>query len=219
MPSCAFICGRKEVFYLFNDLKILSPFTKEYWLQSARNFKNIKILTVCAMMLALTVVLTMFVDIPIPISDNLRIRFDFLAEIILAMVGGPLIAIAGGALGDLIGFALHPSGAFFPGYTLSAALGCFIYAICFFSSNINLVRILIARLIVNGGVNILLGSVWSVCIGKHGYIYYVAKSLIKNSIMYPIECAMIYLLLLALVPILVRFCLIPAQKRKIVAII
>ena len=56
----------------------------------------------------------------IPVGDNLRIKFDFLTRAVIGMVGGPFLALSSGMIADLLGFVLHPVGAFFPGYTLSA---------------------------------------------------------------------------------------------------
>ena len=124
---------------------------------------------------ALNVVLTIFVDIPIPLGDNIRIRFDFLAEIVFCMIGGPIIGVAGGMAGDLVS-CCHPTGPFFP----------WLYPICydcmfdlfpvFFPLPDSIVKIAICKLLINMLVNVLLGSVWSMIIGKYGYLFYLGES-------------------------------------------
>ena len=135
------------------------------------------------------------------------------------MVGDPFLALSSGMIADLLGFVLHPVGAFFPGYTLSAMLGSLVYALFFYRSKINIVRIVLAKLTVNLFINVLLGSVWSVIIGKHGYLYYLTSSVIKNSIMLPIECIMLYLLFTALTPVLARMKLVPKPEKKYIPFI
>ena len=150
----------------------------------------------------------------IPVGDNLRIKFDFLSRAVIGMVGGPLLALSSGALVDLLGYIVHPSGAYFPGYTISAMLGSLVYALFFYRSKINIVRIVLAKLTVNAFVNVLLGSVWSTMIGKHGYLYYISSSAVKNAIMLPIECMMLYALFSALMPVLARLKLVPKPEKS-----
>ena len=56
-------------------------------------------------------------------------------------------------------------------------------------------------------------------IGKYGYLFYLGKSVIKNSIMLPIEIVLMILVLGLLVPIISRFGLIPKQPKKIISVI
>ncbi|MCI9575355.1 MAG: folate family ECF transporter S component [Clostridiales bacterium] len=202
-----------------NSSPYLYPWTPSYWKAAIQQTKDIKVMVTVAMLIALTVVLTIFVDIPIPLGDNLRIRFDFLAEIVFCMIGGPIIGVAGGMVGDLVGYLCHPFGAFFPGYTISAMTACLIYSLFFFRSRITIVKIAICKLLINMLVNVLLGSVWSMVIGKYGYLFYLGKSVIKNSIMLPIEIVLMILVLGLLVPIISRFGLIPKQPKKIISVI
>ena len=154
-------------------------FSPDYWKSAAKQYTFLHIIATVGVLIALDVALsTLF----IPVGDNLRIKFDFLTRAVIGMVGGPFLALSSGMMADLLGFVLHPVGAFFPGYTLSAMLGSLVYALFFYRSKINIVRIVLAKLTVNLFINVLLGSVWSVIIGKHGYLYYLTSSVIKNSI-------------------------------------
>ncbi len=192
----------------------LLPWTPTYWKAAAMQVKDIKVLVTVAMMIALNVVLTIFVDVPIPVGDNLRIRFDFLAEVVFCMIGGPIIGVFGGMAGDLVSYLCHPAGAFFPGYTLSAMLACLIYSLFLFRTRVTIVKIAIAKLLVNGLVNVLLGCLWSTITRDHGYVFYLAKSVVKNSIMLPIEIVLMVLVLTILVPVISRFGLVPKPLKK-----
>ena len=191
-------------------------FSPDYWKSAAKQYTFLHIIAIVGVLIALDVAIsTLF----IPVGDNLRIKFDFLSRAVIGMVGGPFLALSGGMIADSLGFALHPVGGFFPGYTLSAMLGSLVYALFFYRSKINVIRIVLAKLTVNLFINVLLGSVWSVIIGKYGYLYYLTSSVIKNAIMLPIECVMLYLLFTALIPVLARMKLVPKPEKKYIPFI
>lgn len=48
---------------------------------------------------------------------------------------GPVMGFVCGGLGDLIQFVIKPTGAYFPGWTISAALAGFIYGLFFYGCN------------------------------------------------------------------------------------
>ena len=86
-------------------------------------------LTVSALLIALDVVFTRVLAINTPL---MKIGLGFAAVALSAMLYGPLWAALTAALGDLIGALLFPTGAYFPGFTLTAALtgllfGLFLY--------------------------------------------------------------------------------------------
>lgn len=197
----------------------LYPWTPSYWRAAAQQLRDLKVLVTTAMLVAITIVLTIFVDIPVPLGDNLRIRFDFLAEILFCMIGGPILGVIGGMAGDLLGYLCHPSGAFFPGYTVSAMVACFIYSLFFFRARVTIVKIAVCRLIINLCVNMLLGSVWSWMTRGNAYLFYLGKSAIKNSIMLPIEILLMVLVLGLLMPVMAQLGLIPKLAKKLIPVI
>ncbi len=79
---------------------------------------------IIAMLTALYVVLNRFASVS---AWNINIGFSFIATVagagLLGMGGGMLV----GGLGDFIGAILFPKGAYFPGFTLCAALVGLIY--------------------------------------------------------------------------------------------
>ncbi len=188
-----------------------SIFSLNYWRCAAKQYTFLPVLTIVAVLIALDLALS---AVFIPVGDNLRIKFDFLTRAVIGMVGGPFLALSSGMIVDLLGYILHPSGAYFPGYTLSAMLGSLTYALFFYRAKPNILRIISAKLCVNLFVNVLLGSLWSLLIGKHGYLYYLSASVVKNSIMLPIECLMLYAIFTALVPVLAKFKLVPKPAKK-----
>jgi len=86
-------------------------------------------LTVSALLIALDVLFSRVLAINTPL---MKIGLGFAAVAVSAMLYGPLWASLTAALGDLIGALLFPTGAYFPGFTATAALtglvfGLFLY--------------------------------------------------------------------------------------------
>ncbi|WP_010632579.1 folate family ECF transporter S component [Sporolactobacillus vineae] len=196
--------------------KNLSVFSAAYWKAAAAECHKINRLTLAALVIALSVVIGSFF---IPVAANLHISFNFLVVAFGSMIYGPFVGIIAGAVIDIIGYILHPFGAFFPGYTLSSMLGCLIYALFLYRSRITVLRIFLAKLIVNFGVNVGLGCLWSAMLMGKGYLFFLANSLIKNTLMLPIETVMLVVLLQILLPALTRAHLIQDQHSKHISLI
>ena len=94
-----------------------------------KNKITLRQLTVSALLIALDVVFTRVLAINTPL---MKIGLGFTAVAVSAMLYGPLWAALTAGLGDLIGALMFPTGAYFPGFTLTAALtglifGLFLY--------------------------------------------------------------------------------------------
>lgn len=220
--TCVIFANIEEVFMSKNNqtastLPTYQPiFSPGYWKSATKQYTFLHIIAIVGVLIAVDLALS---TLYIPVAENLRIKFDFLSRAVIGMVGGPFLALSSGMIADLLGFVLHPSGPFFPGYTLSAMLGSLVYALFFYRSKINIIRIVLAKLTVNLFINVMLGSVWSMIIGQHGYIYYLSKSIIKNSLMLPIECILLYLLFTGLLPVLSKMKLVPKPDKKYIPFI
>ncbi len=62
-----------------------------------------------------------------------------------------------------------------------------IYGVMLYRRKPTLPRIIVTRLIINYGSNVLLGSVWKAMLYGKGYLYYLTSGAVKNTIMLPIE--------------------------------
>ncbi len=72
---------------------------------------------------------------PLNLGNNLKIRFTFLVLSIAGYATGPFGAMVSAAACDILSAYIKPTGAYFVGYTLSAALGGFIYGIVLYYRN------------------------------------------------------------------------------------
>ncbi len=174
-------------------------FNKSYWKSSAEKLKSTKYLAVMAMMIALKIVLSGFY---FPIGENLHLSITFIFVAIEASILGPACGMVSGAITDLVSFMIHPDGPFFIGYVLTAMLGELVYGLFFYQKEVTLKNIIPAKLVNNYFVNVLIGSLWSSILYSKGYIYYMSKSLIKNTIMLPIEVMVLFICFKLVTPIL-----------------
>ena len=186
-----------------------TPFSGAYWKQSIADSKSIRMLTVAALLIALRLILKNF---NIPISQGQNIYFGYIFNAIGAMIYGPVMGVLTGFVVDILGFILFPSPyGFFFGYTITAMAGSFIYALFFYRTKITVLKIALAKISVNVLVNIGLGALWSSMLYGKGYFYYLAKSVVKNVVMLPVEIFLLYFFLQLMIPILIRMQLIPKQ--------
>lgn len=186
-----------------------SPFSAAYWRAALADFKRPRTLTFAALMIAACVALSYVPAIPIR-DGGVRVTWGFLARSLCGMVGGPVTALVFGAAEDTLSFFIHPTGAYFPGYTLTTMLGTFIYALFLYRAKPTVARVFGAKLCTNA-MNVVLGSLWSAILYSKGYLYYMTTSLVKNIAMLPVQTAMLCFLLAALVPILGRMGLMPQR--------
>ena len=188
-----------------------SPFSANYWKTSVRQLHHLPTLVLAALFVALRVAVG---TIQIPVADNLNIMFGFLVASAGSMVYGPVLGLMAGFVSDILGYLLHPTGAFFLGYTISEMLGALVYALFLYRGRVSLVRIILCRTTVNLFINIGLGCVWSQILYGKGYLYYLAKSVIKNSVLLPVEVVLMVVVLQAVIPLAVRAGLIPSATPK-----
>lgn len=149
---------------------------------------DVKKLIQISLLIAIEVILTRFCSIQTPI---VRIGFGFLPIAIIAMMYGPLSAGIAYAIGDLIGIVLFPTGAFFPGFTLTAFLTGVVYGVFLYNKPKTWFRIIGAVLTVCLVINLGLDTYWlSILMGK-GYIALLPTRIIKAALMIPVQTLII----------------------------
>jgi len=149
---------------------------------------NTETLVVMAFMIALEVVLSKLVSINL---SFIRIGFGFLPIAVLAILYGAKCAGIAYAIGDLIGAFLFPTGAFFPGFTLTALLTGILFGIFLYNRKISLGRALLASASVGILCNLLLNTYWlTIIIGK-GFNVLLASRAVKEIVAIPIMAILI----------------------------
>lgn len=180
------------------ELEFLSPLSKRYWQCAAAEFHNLRSLLFVSLMAAASIAL---MALFIPIGENLRVYFTFVFSAVGGLVGGPLMGLAAGAVVDFLGYAVAPTGAYFPGYMLSKMLVWFIFGLLLYRRQVTILRLFIAKALYNFLVNALIGSVWRVMLVGNGYFALLTASLLKNTLLLPIEMVLLVLVMRLMLPI------------------
>ena len=193
-----------------------SPLTPAYWADARAQLKNVRMLTLAGIITAASIVLESF---PIYLlGTSLKIYFSFLVISLGCYVYGPAVGILVGFANDTLGFLISSFGEpYFPGYLITAMLSGLIYGTLLYRQRITVLRLVVVRLVINYGSNVLLGSVWKAMHYGKGYYYYFTTGLVKNTIMLPIEVLLMMLMFQLALPALARSGLLPkevaVQKR------
>ena len=160
---------------------------------SLGEFRKLRVITFCGLMAALAIVLNYVASIQI--GPYVRIGFSNVPNVIVDFLFGPAVGgIFAGVL-DILKLMLKPSGAYFPGFTLSAVLGGLIYA--FYRKPVSVKRVFLANLIVKVFDNIILNSLWLHIMYGKALAALLPARIVSNAVMLPIDTALFCLILKA----------------------
>ena len=198
------------------------PFSKAYWRDAAAEMKDIKMLVVTALMIALRIALKPFA---IYIGPQMAIQTATLATALGAMIFGPVVAIPAAMISDTVGFMIFPTGDYFLPFMLTEIASTVIYALCFYRAKPSAGRVMLARFLICFLVNVVLQQL----IFAWQYTYMGNPDKAKDSIMgimgiarifknlffFPIETVVITLFLKVLVPVTNRVKLTYGQNANL----
>lgn len=148
---------------------------------------NIKSISQVAILVALNVILNMFV---VPVNNLIEISFAYIPIAISGYLLGPVLSIVVGIIGDLLGFMIRPSGFFFVGFTISAAVEGLIYGQFLYKKPITRKRIVLVTVIETIIVSVVLTPLWLRIM--YGTDIFSAIRIIKSLIMIPIKTILTY---------------------------
>ena len=153
-------------------------------------------LVTLALLIAINVVLARFFGIQTPI---VQINFSFIPVVLAALLYGPLPAALVGAVGDVLGAVLFPAGAYFPGFTLTSALGGLIYGLCLYRPSpkrgVRLARCFAAKGLVNLLCNLGLNTLWLTLTGGEAFFALLPLRAVKNLLLWPMESLLLFAVL------------------------
>ena len=152
---------------------------------------NTKKLIVSAQLLALDVVLTRLLAINTPL---MKIGLGFAAVALCAILYGPWWAALVAALGDLVGALLFPTGAFFPGFTLTAACTGFIFGLCLYRRGKSLLWPILPVVLNVVLVSFLLNTAMISYISGTPYATLLKARAVQLAVMLPVQIAVLVFL-------------------------
>ena len=148
------------------------------------NFKNIKALTTGALLVAIAIILGFF---KIPISSIIEIQFGTIPLAVSGSLLGPGMSAIVGALSDIGAYFVNPTGAFCPGFTLSAILTGVIFGFLLYKKDVTFLRLLAAHTLNAILVSYLLNTVWLSLLYGIPFIAVLVSRSMKELIMFPIN--------------------------------
>ena len=160
---------------------------------SMLELKNVRAITQMAMLMALSLILNLFASLQI--TESLKLSFGFLATAMMGMLFGPSLAGIGAALIDILQAFIKPTGPYFPGFTLTAALSGVIFGLVLYKNQASLPRLILAKALINLLLNLLLNSLFISVLYGSAFWAMLPTRLLKNVAMLPIEVVLLYLLL------------------------
>ena len=187
------------------------PFSKAYWRDAAAELKDVKMLVITALMIALRVALK---PLAIPVGPQMNIQTAMLATALGAMIFGPVVAVPAAIISDTIGFIIFPTGDYFLPFVLTEIASTVIYALCLYRSKVSPTRVMLSRFFICFLVNVVLQQLiyawYYTWIGspesaKSAILGITTISRIfKNLFFFPIETVVLTLFLKVLLPITKR---------------
>lgn len=161
--------------------------------RSAHEFSSPASVAICGMLLALRIVLGYYANFTLAAFPGVKFSLVFIPTAICGMILGPVPTAIMGGCGDMLSFFLNSTGgAFFPGWTINAALSGFVYGMLLYKNNATLPRVIISKLIITVFVELLLGTLWlNIQFGFPYFEYLLARSL-KQLVTTPFEIVVIF---------------------------
>lgn len=156
---------------------------------SYREFRHVRTIATLGMFGAVSVVLG---SMTLVIGDYIKIGFSSVAQQFVYYLFGPAVGgFFAGAM-DILKYFVKPTGAFFPGWTISAMAAGVIYGCFFYKKPLTVWRVLAAELTVSIVCNMLLGTLWLTVMYEKAFIALLPMRVVKNLVMWPVNSALFY---------------------------
>lgn len=163
---------------------------------------NIKHMVMAAFLAALSIVLTRFLSVILPIAglSTIRIGFGRAPIVMSGLLFGPMLGGLTGAAADLIGVLINPMGTYHPGFTLSAIIDGVIPGLLAIwykkrvvrGNYITIRRVFTVEFILTIVNSIILNTLWLTQLLGRGYMILLPARLANAVINLPIQTIVIY---------------------------
>lgn len=164
----------------------------ELFISSSKELRNVRCITLTAMMAALSIILGYLTVMPNP---DIKIGFSFLPNNFVYYLFGPTVGAIYGAMVDILTFIIKPTGTFFPGLTLSASLTGLLYGIALYQKPISLKRIILTNLIYMLTIEVPLNTYWLSILNGSNFFALLPVRALKGGIMFVISTVLLYSLI------------------------
>lgn len=162
---------------------------KEQFGLSFGELKKLRTITTCAMLAAVSAVLGYFT---IQLGDFIKIGFSTIPNQLVHYLFGPVTGSLYGGMLDIVKYLIKPTGPYFPGFTISAAIGGIIYGVGYYKKPMTLKRILVTELIAAVICNMFLGTLWLNMLYGKAFFTILPMRVLKNLVMWPINSVIFF---------------------------
>lgn len=166
-------------------------------ISSAKNLRDTKVICICSIMVAMYVVLDMF---QIQLAPQIVISFSFIPIAIAGWLFGIFPAMLVGGVSDIMSFLIKPTGAFFPGFTITAILTGAVFGLVMYRAKGKSIwlKSIVSKLLVTVLLNIGLNTLWTSMLTGKAYLVLLYGRIVKNAVMLPFEILLMALLIFLL---------------------
>ena len=169
-------------------------------MQKNNHTRAVQRLAFAAMLVAVSCILSFG---KFAVGPNVNVTFFFLPIAVGAMCLGPLPAAAIGGIAEILGCLIMPTGPYFPGFTINAAITGLVYGAFFKGQKPKLWKIIIARLVLMIVVDLILTPLWLHLLYSTPLVWaFWVQRFIKCAIVCPIEIVVIFVVNTAIFRIL-----------------
>jgi len=187
--------------------------------EMAANIKNVRAITLTAILIALTVIGYGLLRIPI-IPGQIEMRFGFLFLAVIAYMFGPVVAFPAGFIASMLGFLLFPTGAAFnPIFDLNEGFAGVLFSIFLYKRNPKseyfIIWIVLARTSVNIICNIIIRTHLLILFGfipPAGVNVVTTLRIFRNITLLPVEIIMMFIIIKFVADIAVKYNFIKPPK-------
>jgi ECF transporter S component (folate family) len=214
--------------------KQMNIFSLQYWREAARQLKDVRMITIAALIVALRIAVKF---LKIEIAPGLNFSLDGYVNSLGSLIYGPVLGLVVGAISDTLGcLVTGRMGEYFPPFMLVEMSSSFIFALFFWRRKISIRGTMGAKFTVNFVSNIILTSVFN----KWMYFVYYGLEraeayniingarIVKNLVMFPLEATVIVMVFAFALPVLARLKLVdkklcylekPSTKRLVINLV
>lgn len=159
--------------------------------ESLNEFKNVRVLALCGIFMALSVALKFVASIDI--GQYIRIGVSDLPGMAVSALFGPAVGGIFWGMLDIVKYLVAPTGPYFPGFTISAALNGVIFGVILYKKNITIPRVFMAQLVSKVVVSLLINTAWLSILYGNAFLAMLPARIVTNAIMLPIDTALMYI--------------------------
>ncbi len=197
-----------------------TPFSRRYWCLAADEFKDIRMILIAALVVAVRVALRPYSN-SLQIAPNLTINLSFWINAAGSMIYGPLVGLLSGAVSDTLSCIIFPSGAYFFPFIFVEMLGCFVFGIFLYRADLSAIRIIFSRVAVVVTCNFIVNPIVMVFYYRIFYpdstytLYSVTLTVLKALLTFPFEALILIFFISAVINPLKKMKLLPNTQNKI----